>query len=63
MKKTINVAQALLVRCDKAKNIRVGFYVLLTFNRSPSTPAFNNCVSAYFYHSLFSFVYCYVDDQ
>ena len=34
MKKTINVAKALLVRCDKAKNIRVGFYVLLTFNNT-----------------------------
>ena len=34
MKKTINVAKALLVLCDKAKNIRVGFYVLLTFNNT-----------------------------
>ena len=34
MKKTINVAKALLVRCDKAKNITVGFYVLLTFNNT-----------------------------
>ena len=32
IKKTKNVAKALLVLCDKAKNIRVGFYVLLTFN-------------------------------
>ena len=34
MKKTINVNKALLVRCDKTKNIRVGFYVLLTFNNT-----------------------------
>ena len=34
MKKTIDVAKALLLRCDKAKNIRVGFYVLLTFNNA-----------------------------
>ena len=34
MKKTINVAKTLVVVCDKAKNIRVGFYVLLTFNNT-----------------------------
>ena len=34
MKKTINVNKALLVRRDKAKNIRVAFYVLLTFNNT-----------------------------
>ena len=34
MKKTINVVKALLVLCDKAKNIGVGFYVLLTFNNT-----------------------------
>ena len=34
MKKTINVAKALLVLCDKAKNIRVGFCVLLTFKNT-----------------------------
>ena len=34
MKKTINVAKALLVLCDKAKNIGVGFYDLLTFNNT-----------------------------
>ena len=30
-KKTKNVAKALLVLCDKAKNIRVGISGLLTF--------------------------------
>ena len=34
MKKTINVAKALLVLCDKAKNIGIGFYDLLTFNNT-----------------------------
>ena len=34
MKKKINVAKALLVLCDKAKNIRVSFCVLLTFNNT-----------------------------
>ena len=46
MKKTINVAKALLVLCDKAKNIRVGFYVLLTFNNT-------------FVFLSFLFFYCY----
>ena len=31
IKKTKNVAKALLVLCDKAKNIRVGIIGLLTF--------------------------------
>ena len=34
MKKTSNVAKALLLLCNKAKNIRVGFCVLLTFNNT-----------------------------
>ena len=31
IKKTKNVAKALLVLCDKAKNIRIGISGLLTF--------------------------------
>ena len=31
IKNTKNVAKALLVLCDKAKNIRVGISVLVTF--------------------------------
>ena len=31
IEKTNNVAKALLVLCDKAKNIRVGISVVLTF--------------------------------
>ena len=34
IKKTKNVAKALLVLCDKAKNIRVGIIGLLTFFNS-----------------------------
>ena len=33
IKKTKNVAKALLVLCDKAKNIRVGISGLLTFQQ------------------------------
>ena len=45
MKKTINVVKALLVLCDKAKNIGVGFYVLLTFN---NTFVFLSCLPSAF---------------
>ena len=50
IKKTKNVAKVLLVLCDKAKNIRVGFCVLLTFNST-------------FVFLSFLFFYCYVNDQ